>query len=30
MPTLRLVDGFKYVDIPAPVFHGPLTLPVTW
>ncbi len=30
MPTLRLVDGFEYVDIPAPVFHGPLTLPVTW
>jgi cytochrome P450 len=30
MPTLRLVDGFEYVDLPAPVFHGPLTLPVTW
>ena len=30
MPTLRLADDFEYMDIPAPVFRGPITLPVTW
>ena len=30
MPTLRLAAGYEYVDIPTPIFHGPLTLPVTW
>lgn len=30
MPTLQLAEGFEYVDIPAPVFRGPITLPVTW
>ncbi len=30
MPTLRLAEGFKYQDIPAPVFRGPIMLPVTW
>ena len=30
MPTLRLAEGFEYIDIPAPIFRGPITLPVTW
>lgn len=30
MPTLSLAEGFEYQDIPAPVFRGPITLPVTW
>ncbi len=30
MPTLRLAEGFEYVDIPSPLARGPLTLPVTW
>lgn len=30
MPTLQLTPGFEYMDIPAPVFRGPITLPVTW
>jgi cytochrome P450 len=30
MPTLRLVEGFEYMDIPSPIFRGPVLLPVTW
>lgn len=30
MPTLHLAESFEYQDIPAPVFRGPITLPVTW
>ncbi|MBA2679732.1 MAG: cytochrome P450 [Ktedonobacteraceae bacterium] len=30
MPTLRLVEGFEYRDIPSPIFRGPITLPVIW
>ena len=30
MPGLRLAEGFEYQDIPAPVFRGPIALPVLW
>lgn len=30
MPTLRLAEDFEYLDIPAPVFRGPIALPVVW
>ncbi len=30
IPTLRLAEGFEYVNLPTPITRGPITLPVTW